>query len=147
MLAVTLACLKPDDGSTALERAKPSLPFAVGTPAMYKVIGDIPITPGTSLADVRRIVDTNPAFEPYLPQKYLLVSCQFNRPVPEPYEGRYLASAMCFVILAQSADARILTTLPTTTPAKPEAGTPVSTVPPTGVPPSPPVRGKLSLPK
>ncbi len=41
--------------------------------------------------------------------RYLLVSTQFYRPVPEPFEGRYLATALGFIILAQHADTQIVT--------------------------------------
>jgi hypothetical protein len=125
----------PEDGSTAVEKQRPSLPMSVGITTSFRVIGDIPVTAATTLGDVRRIIDTNPEFEAYLPPKcasaccfsatllrcvsrvgaarrYMIVSAQFNRPVPEPYEGRYIATSMCFVVLAQNAETRILTEIP-----------------------------------
>jgi hypothetical protein len=63
--------LVAEDGSTAVEKQRPSLPMCVGTTTSFRVIGDVPVTAATTLGDVRRIIDTNPEFEAFLPHKYV----------------------------------------------------------------------------
>jgi hypothetical protein len=43
--------------------------------------------------------------------RYLMVSSQYYRPVPEPFEGRYKADTMGFVVLVQHAEYQIPATL------------------------------------
>lgn len=100
------------DGS-ALACSKAScMALAVGVVTRFRIIGDLITTRESTLADARRAIDTNPRFRDAVPEKYVMVSSQFYRPVPEPFEGRYVASTMGFIVLVQDARQQIISEVP-----------------------------------
>lgn len=100
------------DGSTTACSKASCMALCVGVLTRFRVVGDLYTTRESTLADARRAIDTNPRFRDAVPEKYVMVSSQFYRPVPEPFEGRYVAGTMGFVILVQDARQQIISELP-----------------------------------